>query len=134
MVDIQLHVCADGAAGAVPGQQIKPWAQDKYMPRIDTVYGNDPKRLPFDFTDVLAIIAPRAVYIHAALDDSNFFVSSVRQCVATARRAVAASGHDPDAAIVASYPKGGHGFPQAARMAAYDFIAERFGRLRAAAL
>ena len=48
------------------------------MPRIDTVYGNDPKRLPFDFTDVLAIIAPRAVYIHAALDDSNFFVSSVQ--------------------------------------------------------
>ena len=124
---------ADGAAGAVPGEQIAPWAQDKYMPRVETVYHNDPMRLPFDYTDVLAIIAPRAVYIHAALDDSNFFVNSVRQCVATVRRAIAAAGHDPDDCLVASYPEGGHGFPQPARMAAYEWIALRFGGLRAAA-
>ena len=103
------------------------------MPRVETVYHNDPMRLPFDYTDVLAIIAPRAVYIHAALDDSNFFVNSVRQCVATVRRAIAAAGHDPDDCLVASYPEGGHGFPQPARMAAYDWIALRFGGLRAAA-
>jgi hypothetical protein len=35
------------------------WCQKRYMPRIETVYKKDPLKLPFDFPEVLASIAPR---------------------------------------------------------------------------
>jgi len=96
------------------------WCQTRYMPRIETVYGKDPKRVPFDFPEVLAALAPRRVYVHAPLGDSNFRVESVKRCVAAASRVyglLAASDH-----IVAVYPPGGHGFPKEARDLAYQFI------------
>jgi dienelactone hydrolase len=112
------------AAGAVPAKAIHPWAQHKYMPRVASEYDNDPTRLPWDYPDLLAIIAPTApVYIHAAVSDSNFRVDSVRQCVDVARAAIASSGSgDPMQRIVASYPPGGHGFPLDAREEAYAFV------------
>ncbi len=60
------------------------WCQKRYMPAIETEYGKDPKKLPFDFPEVLAAIAPRALYIHAPIDDSNFKVASARRCVEAA--------------------------------------------------
>merc|ERR1711964_52120 len=97
------------------------------MPRVASHYGNDPTRMPWDYPDLLAIIAPRApVYIHAALSDDNLRVDSVRQCVDVARAAVASSGGagggDPAQCIVASYPPGEHGFPVEAREQAYAFV------------
>ncbi len=96
------------------------WCQKLYMPAIAQVYGKDPKRLPFDFPEVLAAIAPRPLYIHAPLDDSNFHVDSVRRCVA------AASGvyrlFDAPEQLVAVYPPGPHGFPREDRLKAYQFI------------
>ncbi|MCI0628937.1 MAG: hypothetical protein L0387_46040, partial [Acidobacteria bacterium] len=41
---------------------------------------NNPDKMPFDFPEVLAAIAPRAVYVSAPLGDSNFEVSGVRKC------------------------------------------------------
>ncbi|MCC6509258.1 MAG: acetylxylan esterase, partial [Pirellulaceae bacterium] len=58
------------------------WCQQRYMPRIETVYGKDPKKLPFDFPEVLAVIAPRPIFIHAPQSDSNFVLESVRKCEA----------------------------------------------------
>jgi len=102
------------------GGNLKGWCQGRYMPRIDTVYGKEPAKLPFDFPEVLAAIAPRYLYIHAPQSDSNFKLDSVKRCIAAAQPVfdlLGASDH-----IVASYPPGGHGFPQDAREAAYAFI------------
>ncbi|MGH9961260.1 MAG: alpha/beta hydrolase, partial [Pyrinomonadaceae bacterium] len=41
------------------------WSHKGYMPRIADVYGKDPAKMPFDFSDILCSLAPRAVYIHA---------------------------------------------------------------------
>src|SRR5260221_6027304 len=38
------------------------WSHKGYMPRIEDVYKKDPKKMPFAFTEVLAALAPRAVF------------------------------------------------------------------------
>ena len=64
------------------GGDLTGWSHAGYMPRIATAYGKDPKQMPFDFTEVLAALAPRPVFIHAPLGDANFEVSGVKDCVA----------------------------------------------------
>lgn len=108
------------------GGNLKGWTQKRYMPRIDTVYGRDPKRMPFDFHEVLAAIAPRAVFVNAPLGDDNFEVSGVRDCVDAVQPLFKLLGV-PDR-LVAQYPEGGHGFSREARMAAYEFLREQLGR------
>ena len=97
------------------------WSHKGYMPRIASDYGKDPARMPFDFPGVLAALAPRPVFINAPLNDANFEVSGVRDCVAAAtpvyQRIFHAGGR-----LVTTYPDTGHEFPTAVRMAAYEFL------------
>jgi dienelactone hydrolase len=67
------------------GGNLKRWTSDRYMPRIATVYRNNPKKMPFDFTEVIAALAPRAFLASAPLHDDNFEVSGVRDAIAAAR-------------------------------------------------
>ncbi len=96
------------------------WCQTRYMPRIETVFSKDPKKLPFDFTEVLATIAPRHLYVHAPQDDTNFKVASTRRCVDAARKVYQLLKVEEN--LVAVYPPGRHGFPPDQREAAYRFI------------
>jgi dienelactone hydrolase len=96
------------------------WCQTRYMPRIETVYGKDPHKLPFDFPEVLAALAPRAVYIHAPQSDSNFKLESVKRCVAAAQKVYELFGKGSQ--LQATYPPGEHGFPPEERAKAYAFI------------
>lgn len=96
------------------------WCQPRYMMRIEEVYGKDPRKLPFDFPEVLAALAPRHLYIHAPIDDANFRVDSVKRCVAAAATVYRLLGHEDR--IQAVYPEGGHGFPPDARAASYQFL------------
>jgi acetyl esterase/lipase len=96
------------------------WCQERYMPRIAEVFQKDPRRMPFDFPEVLAAIAPRHLYIHAPLQDDNFREASVKRCVAAAQT-VYELYQVPDR-LVAAYPPGGHGFPPEARQLAYAFL------------
>ncbi|MBI2681272.1 MAG: alpha/beta fold hydrolase [Candidatus Solibacter usitatus] len=97
------------------------WSHKGYMPRIASDYGKDPARMPFDFPGILTALAPRPVFINAPLNDANFEVSGVRDCVAAAmpvyQRIFHAGGR-----LVATYPDTGHEFPQAVRQAAYEFL------------
>ena len=56
------------------GGDLTGWSHKGYMPRIAEIYGKDPQRMPFDFTEVLAALAPRPVFINAPLGDDNFNV------------------------------------------------------------
>jgi hypothetical protein len=78
--------------------------------------------MPFDFTEVIAALAPRPVFIVAPLHDDNFAVDGVRDVVAAARPTYALLGH-PDRLHVL-YPDCGHDFPEDARRAAYSFLEE----------
>ncbi len=90
------------------------------MPRIATEYGKDPARMPFDFPEVLALQAPRHVFINAPLHDANFEVSGVRDCVRAA--AVVYALYDAQTHLVSVYPDAEHDFPTPERHQAYQFI------------
>jgi hypothetical protein len=83
------------------------------MPRIATVYGKSPERMPFDFDDVLTAIAPRPVFVNAPLRDANFDVAGVDDCVARAAAPQRITVRHPDAA---------HSFPDEIRKEAYGFL------------
>jgi dienelactone hydrolase len=107
------------------GGKLDGWCQECYMPRIATVYGKDPAKLPFDFPEVLAAIAPRPLFVHAPISDHNFRVESVKRCIEAALPVYRLLGA-PDQ-LVAIYPEGGHAFPDEAREAAYRFVDRALG-------
>lgn len=102
------------------GGDLGGWSHKGYMPRIASVYGKDPARLPFDFTELLAALAPRPVFINAPLGDDNFEVSGVDECVRAARPVYALLGA-PEGLTV-RHPSGGHAFPRAERDRAWGFF------------
>jgi len=99
---------------------ITNWSIPKYMPKIASVYGNDPARIPFDFSDILSAIAPRAVFINAPLRDSDFSVEGVRDCVRAARAVYATLNAGDNLVVV--HPDQGHAFPRKIRKMAYRFL------------
>jgi dienelactone hydrolase len=109
------------AASPYGGGTLKNYAQRCYMPRIAAEYGNDPQRVPFDWPEVLAAIAPRAVFINAPLQDENFVVAGVTACVDAARPVFTLL--DGPANLVVVHPKAAHAFPVEVRQQAYDFLA-----------
>ncbi len=112
--------CGFNAFPKYYGGNLKGWSHKGYMPRIDTEYGKDPKRMPFDFPEILAAIAPRAVFINAPLKDANFEVSGVRDCVAAAAPVFELLGAKD--ALQAVYPDAAHDFPPEVRKLAYEFL------------
>jgi dienelactone hydrolase len=102
------------------GGKLSGWSHKGYMPRIASEYGADPKRMPFDFTEILGAIAPRALFINAPLHDANFEVSGVRDCVAAATPVYELLGAKE--ALQAVYPDAAHDFPAEVRKQAYDFL------------
>ncbi len=103
------------------GGDLKGWGQDKYMPIIRERHQLDPKRMPFDFTELLATIAPRPVYINAPVDDHNFEVTGVYRCLKAARP-VYEKVYKAGGRLVAAHPQCGHDFPDPQREEAYAFL------------
>jgi len=68
------------------GGKIAGRTSDRYMPRLKTEYGLDPDRVPFDFYEVVAALAPRPFFSSSPLRDSNFDVEGVKKAVAEARK------------------------------------------------
>lgn len=101
------------------------WTGPRYMPRIEREFGNDIRRLPFDFHELIGAIAPRPCLISAATRDSDFAVAGVREVVESARRVYAL--HHAERALQAIYPEAEHSFPQTARETAYRFLDEALG-------
>lgn len=101
---------------------LRGWAGPRYMPRIESEYQLSPDLMPFDFTEILAALAPRPVYIVAPIGDDNFAVEGVRDVVASARPIYELHGRP--AALRVSYPDCGHDFPEQERNEAYAFLAE----------
>lgn len=96
------------------------WSHKGYMPRIASEFNREAAKMPFDFTEILGSIAPRAVFINAPLHDDNFEVSGVRDCVTAAGpvyRLLEAADN-----LEAVYPDAQHDFPPATRLQAYAFI------------
>jgi dienelactone hydrolase len=99
---------------------IPSWTGPRYMPRIASVYGNDPAKVPFDFPELIACFAPRPFLASAAEGDRDFDVSGVRDCIRSARTVY--DLFNASAALEESYYPGPHAFPDNARDRAYAFL------------
>jgi len=95
------------------------WAQELYMPRI-LDYPRD--RIPFDFHEMVGALAPRAIFINAPVNDSNFNWRSVDRIGAAALPVYRLFGVPELIRIV--HPDAGHEFPAEIREAAYAWIAQ----------
>ncbi len=102
------------------GGNIKGWTSDRYMPRLRDVYGLDPDRVPFDFYEVVAALAPRTFFSNSPLGDGNFDVAGVRKAVLKAREVFALLGAADRLQV--RYPDCGHDFPPEVRREAYELI------------
>jgi dienelactone hydrolase len=112
--------CGFNSFFAYRGGNLAGWSHRGYMPRIASQHGNDPNQMPFDFTEVLACVAPRAVFISAPMEDTNFQVTGVMDCVAAARPVYKLLGAAEQ--LVVQYPAGGHDLPREVRLKAYDWL------------
>jgi len=99
---------------------LKGWSHAGYMPRIISVYGADPKKMPFDFPEILGVIAPRAIFVCAPVKDDNFEVTGVEDCLRSAKPVFALLGAEDR--LAATYPAAAHDFPPESRQQAYEFI------------
>lgn len=99
---------------------LKGWSSKSYMPRIASEYGNDPKRMPFDFPEIVAALAPRPFFVNAPLHDANFDVTGVQDCIEAAAPVYALLGRRED--LVAVYPDAAHDFPPDVRKSAFEFL------------
>jgi hypothetical protein len=102
------------------GGKLKGWTSLRYMPRIASVYDSDPEKVPFDFTEVVASLAPRAFLSCSPLHDDNFEVSGVRDVMAAARPVYELLGATEK--LAAYYPDCGHDFPPETWKVAYDWL------------
>jgi len=102
------------------GGDLTGWTSDRYFPRIASEYGKDPKRMPFDFSELISALAPRAFLASSPLHDDNFDVTGVKETIAAAKPAFERLGAADK--LQANYPDGAHAFPPEMRKVAYDFL------------
>ncbi|MCC5905344.1 MAG: alpha/beta fold hydrolase [Balneolaceae bacterium] len=109
------------------GGRLGPWAQDRYMPLIREKYNLDGDFLPFDFHEVIAVLAPRPFFSNSPLNDSNFDVEGVRLGVSLASEAYRFLGAEENLQV--RYPEAEHDFPVQTRKEAYRFIDQTFNHV-----
>jgi len=99
---------------------VPSWTSAKYMPRLATVYENDPDKIPFDFPEIIATFAPRPFLAIAAQGDTDFDYTGVQDSIKSASsiyELLGAAGQ-----LQAHYPKTKHAFLPPARKVAYEFL------------
>lgn len=96
------------------------WSHDGYMPRIKTQFGLQPNKMPWDFPEAIAAIAPRGFFACAPVNDGNFDRQGAEDCLRAAQPVydlLKASDR-----LQGDYPPGQHEFPDSSREKAYQFI------------
>ncbi len=102
------------------GGDLKGWASDRYMPAIRDVFGLNAEKVPFDFPELIAALAPRAFLSVSPLQDENFSVEGVKKGVAGAAPIFELLGVKDNLQV--RYPDGGHDFTPGMRAEAFAFV------------
>ncbi len=111
--------CGFTAFGRYYGGRIAGWSGDRYMPRIRTEF-TTPEKMPWDFHEVVAALAPRPFLAIAPERDDNFDLTGVREVIAAARPVYRLLGH-PER-LAARHPDCAHAWPDSERAAAYAWL------------
>lgn len=119
-VKVAVTSCGFNSFTKYRGGDISGWSHDGYMPKIASEYGCDGTKMPFDFGEVLAAIAPRAIFANAPLHDSCFEIEGVHQSVDEAMPVFEQLGARDK--FVSVFPDCEHDFPIEIREQAYTFV------------
>ncbi len=119
-VKVMITSCGFTSMKKYYGGDLKGWSHKGYMPLIQEKYQTNPDLLPFDFTEILGLLAPRPVFINAPLHDDNFEVSGVDDCVNAAKKVYELYKSERNLKVV--HPDCGHDFPPEIREEAYRFL------------
>ena len=106
------------------GGRLGPWAQDRYMPLLREKYQLDNDKIPFNFHEIIALIAPRRFFSISPVNDSNFNVTGVKTGIDKAFEAYRFLKAEDR--ILVRYPVAEHDFPNDIRKEVYRFIDEIF--------
>jgi len=99
---------------------LKGWASQYYMPRLRTEFALNPAKVPFDFTEVVAALAPRAFLASAPLRDHNFDVDGAKDCLKAALPVYELLNAKDK--LKGYYPDCDHNFPDEVRAEAYGWL------------
>lgn len=102
------------------GGDLKGWTSDRYIPAIRDRYALDPDKVPFDYYELVAALAPAAFFSNSPLRDSNFDWRGVEKVAPQARRIYELHGVPEKMRI--AYPDDEHDFPTIEREESYRFI------------
>lgn len=102
------------------GGDLKGWASDRYLPAIRDRFELDPDRVPFDFYELTAALAPAAFFSNSPLRDSNFDWRGIEKAAPRIRRIYEL--YDVPEKLRITYPDSEHDFPTPEREESYDFI------------
>jgi hypothetical protein len=102
------------------GGRLGPWAQDRYMPLLREKFNLDAEKIPFDFDEVIAALAPRAFFSNSPVNDSNFDVEGVIKGIDHVSEVYSFLNAENNLQV--RYPDAGHDFPTETRLEAYRFI------------
>jgi dienelactone hydrolase len=102
------------------GGKIEGWTSDRYMPRLRDSFSLDVDRVPFDFYELIAALAPRGFFSNSPLQDANFDYRGVEKAIPVARRVYGL--YDKFMNLRVAYPDADHDFPPAVREEAFRFL------------
>ncbi len=106
--------------------KISGWTSERYMPRIRDIYENNPDKVPFDFYEIVAALAPRGLYSNSPIHDDNFDVGGVRKAFAKAQDIYSlfekGETESPATLLKLETPNAPHEFPKRQREVAYDWL------------
>jgi hypothetical protein len=98
---------------------ITGWTSERYMPRLKQYA---PDAYPFDFHEIIGVLAPRPVFVSAPFGDTNFKWRSVDAVAAAARQVY--SLHGVPERLHIEHPDCDHQFPAAMRDKAYELFGQ----------
>lgn len=96
------------------------WSGERYVSRFKEVYDLDPNKVPFDYYELIAALAPRSFFSCSPIGDSNFSVLGVQKTIPVAQEVFELLGASNR--IRVAYPDAQHDFPDETRWASYLFI------------
>ncbi len=105
------------------GGRLGPFAQDRYMPLFRDKYGLDGDKIPFDFHEIIAALAPRPFFSNSPVNDGNFDVEGVKKGIEASVEVYRFL--DAEDNLQVRYPEAEHDFPTEVRLEAYQFIDQK---------
>jgi dienelactone hydrolase len=98
------------------------WTGPRYMPLIATSFENDIRKMPVDFHELIAALAPRPFMACYAEKDDDFSASGIRHVQQQAESVYKL--YNSESHLQSVGVDAGHSFPKVSRERAYQFLAE----------